>query len=120
MITLTKGAEQNVSISSPVFSHSERQYHGEKPCVYAAAVHEPGRQGLCDRRPGSPLSRPGRSLLVQMLLKKDVELLRGAKVEQVDQDRIVYTQDGREHCIQGADTLVLAVGCRSAPAWMSR
>ncbi len=61
-------------------------------------------------------SGPGRSLLVQRMRKKGVELICGAKVERVDKDTIVYTKDGQEHTISGADTLVLAVGYRSSPA----
>ena len=57
-------------------------------------------------------SGPGRSLLVQRMLKKGVELICGAKVERVDADTITYIRDGQEHTISGADTLVLAVGYR--------
>lgn len=61
-------------------------------------------------------SGPGRSLLVQRMRKKGVQLVCGAKVEQVDENTITYTKDGREHRISGADTLVLAVGYRADPA----
>ena len=61
-------------------------------------------------------SGPGRSLLVQRMQKKGVELICGAKVERVDETAIVYTKDGQEHSISGVDTLVLAVGYRSDPA----
>lgn len=61
-------------------------------------------------------SGPGRSLLVQWMRKKGVELICGAKVERVEENAIVYTRDGQEHTISGADTLVLAVGYRSDPA----
>ena len=61
-------------------------------------------------------SGPGRSLLVQRMRKKGVELICGAKVERVEENAIVYTKDGQEHTISDADTLVLAVGYRSGPA----
>ena len=61
-------------------------------------------------------SGPGRSLLVQRMLKKGIKLMCGAKVERVDTDAIVYTKDGQEHTISGADALVLAVGYRTDPA----
>lgn len=61
-------------------------------------------------------SGPGRSLLVQRMQRKGVELICGAKVERIDENAIVYTKDGQEHTISDADTLVLAVGYRSDPA----
>lgn len=61
-------------------------------------------------------SGPGRSLLVQRMQRKGVELICGAKVERVDENTITYTREGREHAISGADTLVLAVGYRGDPA----
>ena len=61
-------------------------------------------------------SGPGRSLLVQRMQRKGVELICGAKVERVDESAIVYTKDSQEHTISNADTLVLAVGYRSDPA----
>ncbi len=61
-------------------------------------------------------SGPGRSLLVQRMLKKGIQLICGAKVERVEPDAIIYTKDGEEHTLTGADTLVLAVGYRPDPA----
>lgn len=53
---------------------------------------------------------PGRSLLVQRMRKKGVQIVCGAKVERVDAEHIYYTKDGSEYCIDDADTLVFAVG----------
>lgn len=61
-------------------------------------------------------SGPGRSLLVQRMQRKGIELICGAKVERVEENAIIYTRDGQEHTISDADTLVLAVGYRSDPA----
>ncbi len=58
-------------------------------------------------------SGPGRSLLVQRMLKKGVELICNAKVEKVDQENIYYIKDGKEFCISDADTLVFAAGYRN-------
>lgn len=58
-------------------------------------------------------SGPGRSLLVQRMQKKGVELICKAKVERVDSDHIYYQKDGKECCISDADTLVFALGYRS-------
>ena len=57
-------------------------------------------------------SGPGRSLLVQRMMRKGVRLICGAKVERVEKSAIHYTRDGQEHVITDADTLVLAVGYR--------
>lgn len=58
-------------------------------------------------------SGPGRSLLVQRMQRKGVEIICNARVERVDTDAIYYLrQDGTEVCISGADTLVLALGYR--------
>lgn len=57
-------------------------------------------------------SGPGRSLLVQRMLRKGVQLICGAKVERVEESAIRYSKDGQEHVISDADTLVLAVGYR--------
>lgn len=61
-------------------------------------------------------SGPGRSLLVQRMMKKGVEMHCKAKVERVESDKIYYTQNGEMHCIEDADTLVLAMGYRPNPA----
>lgn len=61
-------------------------------------------------------SGPGRSLLVQRMMKKGVEMICNAKVEKVDAENIYYTKGGQEFCISGADTLVFAVGYRKNSA----
>lgn len=61
-------------------------------------------------------SGPGRSLLVQRMLKKGVKFICNAKVEKVEEDKIFYTKDGVEHCINDADTLVFAVGYKTDPS----
>lgn len=55
-------------------------------------------------------SGPGRSLLVQRMMKKGVELICSAKVERVDEGKIYYSKNGQEYCIEDADTLVFAAG----------
>lgn len=60
-------------------------------------------------------SGPGRSLLVQRMMKKGVEMICNAKVEKVDAENIYCTKGGQEYCISGADTLVFAVGYRNHP-----
>lgn len=61
-------------------------------------------------------SGPGRSLLVQRMMAKGVQMICGAKVEKVDETNIWYTKDGQQHCIADADTLVLAMGYKADPA----
>ena len=61
-------------------------------------------------------SGPGRSLLVQRMMSKGVQMICGAKVEKVDESSIWYTKDGQQHCIADADTLVLAMGYKADPA----
>lgn len=58
-------------------------------------------------------SGPGRSLLVQRMIKKGVKILINSKVEAVDEDKIRYSQNGIEHVIDDADTLVFASGYRT-------
>lgn len=58
-------------------------------------------------------SGPGRSLLVQRMVKKGVKILINSKVEAVDEDKIRYSQNGIEHVIDDADTLVFASGYRT-------
>ncbi len=60
-------------------------------------------------------SGPGRSLLVQRMMKKGVEMICSAKVERVDEDKIYYSKNGQEYCIDDADTLVFAAGYRIDP-----
>ena len=61
-------------------------------------------------------SGPGRSLLVQRMMSKGVEVVCKAKVTKVDETNIWYEKDGQEHCICDADTLVFAAGYRIDPA----
>ena len=61
-------------------------------------------------------SGPGRSLLVQRMMSKGVEVVCKAKVTKVDETNIWYEKDGQEHCISDADTLVFAAGYRIDPA----
>ena len=60
-------------------------------------------------------SGPGRSLLVQRMMKKGVEMICSAKVERVEEDKIYYSKKGQEYCIDDADTLVFAVGYKIDP-----
>ncbi len=55
-------------------------------------------------------SGPGRSLLVQRLMKKGVHIQVNAKVTKVTENQITYIQNGIEHTIDDADTLVFACG----------
>ena len=57
-------------------------------------------------------SGPGRSLLVQRMMEKGIQILCDAKVEEVNHTVIKYTKDGKTHEITDADTLVLAMGYR--------
>lgn len=73
---------------------------------------------LLEMAPGVMASEsgPGRSLLVQRMMAKGVQMICGAKVEKVDESSIWYTRDGQQHCIADADTLVLAMGYKADPA----
>ena len=51
-----------------------------------------------------------KSRLTQRLMSKGVKLLLNARVKKVDESTITYEQDGEEHTIKDADTLVFAVG----------
>lgn len=55
-------------------------------------------------------SGPGRSLLVQRMMKKGIQMICNAQVTQVDHDKIYYTKDHQTYSIDDADTLVFAVG----------
>lgn len=55
---------------------------------------------------------PGRSLLVQRMMRKGISMICKAKVERVEEDKIYYQKDGVEYCIDDADTLVFAAGYR--------
>lgn len=57
-------------------------------------------------------SGPGRSLLVQRLMKKGVKMIVNAKVEQVTNNQITYVQNQQSYTIDDADTLVFACGYR--------
>ena len=61
-------------------------------------------------------SGPGRSLLVQRMMRKGIEMICEAQVTKVETDKIYYVKDGVEHCISDADTLVFAVGYKSDPS----
>ena len=58
---------------------------------------------------------PGRSLLVQRMMKKGIQMICSAKVERVEEDKIYYTKDGQEYCISDADSLVFAAGYKADP-----
>ena len=58
-------------------------------------------------------SGPGRSLLVQRMMKKGINLICNAKVEKIEEDKIYYSQNGEMHCISDADTIVSAVGYKT-------
>ena len=55
-------------------------------------------------------SGPGRSLLVQRMMKKGVKILVNTKVVAVEKDKIKYLQNGVEGVIDDADTLIFACG----------
>lgn len=57
-------------------------------------------------------SGPGRSYLVQRMMKKGINIVCEAKVTEVTNDTIHYVKDNEEHVIKDADTLVFAVGYR--------
>lgn len=57
-------------------------------------------------------SGPGRSLLVQRMMGKGIQIICDAKVEEVSNDTIQYSKDGVDYQITDADTLVLAMGYR--------
>lgn len=60
-------------------------------------------------------SGPGRSVLVQRMMKKGIEMICDAKVERVETDKIYYMKKGVEYCIEDADTLVFASGYKCDP-----
>ena len=51
-----------------------------------------------------------KSVLTRRLMEKGVRIEFNAKVERVDSDHIYYSQNGKEHVISEADTLVFATG----------
>ncbi len=54
----------------------------------------------------------GRAVLVTRILDKGVHVLTEARLTSVTEDTIAYEKDGEEHVIEGADTLVFALGYR--------
>lgn len=58
---------------------------------------------------------PAKSALTQRLLRKGVNLVFNGMVTKVDETTITYRQNGVEHTISDADTLVFAVGYTPAP-----
>lgn len=61
-------------------------------------------------------SGSGRSVLVQRMMAKGVHIECNAKVTVVTEDTITYEQNGEEHTITDADTLVFANGYHIDPA----
>lgn len=55
-------------------------------------------------------SGPGRSLVVQRMMNKGVQIICDAKIEKVEEDKIYYSKHGKMECIEDADTLIFAVG----------
>ena len=55
-------------------------------------------------------SGPGRSALVQRMMKKGIKIECDAKVTEVSESVIKYTKNNQEFVIDDADTLVLATG----------
>lgn len=58
-------------------------------------------------------SGAGRAVLITRMIGKGVHVLTGARVTEVGQETIGYEKDGDTHVIEGADTLVLALGYRT-------
>lgn len=56
---------------------------------------------------------PSRSLLVQRLENKGVDILCNAKVEKILEDSITYYMNGTEYSLENIDTVVVAVGSSS-------
>jgi 2,4-dienoyl-CoA reductase-like NADH-dependent reductase (Old Yellow Enzyme family)/thioredoxin reductase len=56
-----------------------------------------------------------KSVLTQRLMRKGVKIQFNSKVTKVDETTITYEQDGAEHVITDADTLVFAVGYTPMP-----
>ncbi len=56
-----------------------------------------------------------KSVLTQRLMKKGVKIELNSTVTKVDETTITYCKDGKEYCIQDADTLVFAVGYEPMP-----
>lgn len=61
-----------------------------------------------------------KSVLTRRLMEKGVRIEFNAKVERVDSDHIYYSQNGKEHVISDADTLVFATGYVPLPIQNNR
>ncbi len=61
-------------------------------------------------------SGAGRSVLVLRMMEKGIHMECGAKVTSATEDTITYEQNGTEHVINDADTLVFANGYHIEPA----
>ena len=62
----------------------------------------------------------GRAALVQRMMTKPIDMVTSATLTRVDKDNIYYEQNGVEHCISDADTLIYAVGYRSNNSLVSK
>ena len=62
-------------------------------------------------------SGPGRSLLVQRMMKKGIQIICGAKVEKVEKDKLYYSQKVKSFCLDEFDSLILAMGYRPDTAF---
>lgn len=56
---------------------------------------------------------PSRSILVQRLQQKGVEIITNATVTKIDETTVTYSCNEENHSIQGIDTVVLAAGYQS-------
>lgn len=56
---------------------------------------------------------PSRSVLVQRLQHKGVDMITEATVSTIDETSVSYLQQGESHTIQNVDTVILAVGYQS-------
>ena len=54
-----------------------------------------------------------RSMLIQRLLAKGVRIVTSAKVTEIKEDCVKYQIDGRDECLSGMDSIVLALGTKS-------
>ena len=61
-------------------------------------------------------SGAGRSVLALRLVQKGIDIRCNAKVNKVDETTITYEQNGIEHVINDADTLILATGYHVEPS----
>ena len=55
-------------------------------------------------------SGAGRSVLVQRMMQKGINIICNAAVKEAHDDTIIYEQNGETHVISGVDTLIFAVG----------